>query len=65
MKNVGIGAALLYITLVAGWITNIVNVIGKLVGDTPLGELGSMIILEVIGIPFGPLGVVLGIVSWF
>jgi len=65
LKSATGGILVLWLILLAGWITNVVNVVIQLVADTPIGELGGFIILQIIGIPFGPLGVVLGISSWF
>ena len=45
----------------AGWISNIV----QLVGAGPLGSWGGVEILKVIGIFLAPLGSVMGVIGWF
>lgn len=52
--------ALLWIALGIGWVMNIVQVIGFALADHPAT---TMFITKIVGIPFGPLGVVLGWVT--
>ena len=61
MNGILIGYAVVVISLVAGWITNIINIIGI----ESVSAIGGYEILEIIGIFVAPLGGVLGIISWF
>lgn len=49
--------ALFWLLLAGSWIANIVKFVGMLGG-----EVTAMFIARIVGIPFGPLGIVLG---WF
>jgi hypothetical protein len=40
---------------VIGWVMNIINIVNALGG-----ELGALFIAQCIGVPFGPLGAILG-----
>lgn len=48
------------ITIIAGWVMNLVQVIDMTIADSPLT---TMFIAKIAGIPLGPLGVVLGWVT--
>jgi len=52
------------LTLIAGWISNIVQVI-MMAQEAGWDEVSIMLVLKVIGIFAAPLGAILGIVGWF
>ena len=62
-----IGIGITYVTIIvlgiAGWITNIINVVG-FIGTEMITWTGYQV-LEIVGIFVPPLGGILGIISWF
>ena len=61
MKALGI----VYVIVLVGWISNLINLFMVLISDTPLSDVGTYVILQIIGLFFAPLGAILGIASWF
>lgn len=57
MNGAGLFAAGVWLLLVGSWLANIVKFVGLLGG-----EVTAMFIARIVGIPFAPLGMVLG---WF
>lgn len=55
----------LIITAFAGWITNIVNVVGGLTALERFVDISGLLVLQIVGILVFPLGSVLGVISWF
>ena len=51
--------------IITGWVTNLINIIVTLSSNIPISELGSYLLLQTIGVFFAPIGVILGISSWF
>lgn len=53
---------LFWLGLAVGWVMNIVQVVGLALANA---EFTTTLILKIVGIPFGPLGAVLGWVTLF
>lgn len=46
--------------IVAGWVMNVVQVVAGLSALPKIADISGILVLKIIGIPFGPLGAILG-----